>query len=67
MNFKALVNVLIADDLTAAFEPAIEEFDTDHVNVVMDIEGFADPLTLEFTLIEVESDDTPEFEMCTSL
>ena len=63
MDFPALVKVLTADDLNAAFEPASEEFDADHVNVAMDIEGFADPLTIQITQIEVESDSMSGFEM----
>lgn len=63
MNLKALVNVLTADTLAAAFEPASEEFDADHVNVVMDIEGFDEPITLQITEVEVESEGKSDFEM----
>ena len=63
MNFPALVKVLTADDLDAAFEPASEEFDADHVNVAMAIDGFSEPLTLQITQIEVESDNESDFEM----
>ena len=63
MNFQALVKVLTADDLSSVFEPADEDFDADHVNVTMDIDGFAEPLTLQITQIEVESDDMSGFEM----
>ena len=61
MDFPALVKVLTADDLDAAFEPASEEFDADHVNVAMAIDGFAEPLTLQITQIEVEPDNESEF------
>lgn len=63
MNFKALVKVLAADDLRAVFEPASEEFDADHVNVALDIEGFADPLILQITQIDVEPGHMSGFEM----
>ncbi len=63
MDFRVLEQVLNDDDLSAAFEAASEEFDTDRVDVAIDIEGFDEPLVLQITQIEVESDDEPEFEM----
>jgi len=63
MDFRVLEQVLTDDDLSAVFEPATEEFDTDRVDVAIDIEGFDEPLVLPITQIEVESDDESEFEM----
>ncbi len=63
MDFRVLEQVLTDDDLSAVFEPASEEFDTDRVDVAIDIEGFDEPLVLQITQIEVESDDEQEFEM----
>ena len=63
MDFRVLEQVLNDDDLSAAFEAASEEFDTDRVDVAIDIEGFDEPLVLQITQIEVESDDEQEFEM----
>ncbi len=63
MDFRVLEQVLTDDDLSAVFEPASEEFDTDRVDVAIDIEGFDEPLVLQITQIEVETDDEPEFEM----
>lgn len=63
MNLQALVEVLTADDLSAVFEPANEEFDADRVDVAMAIDGFADPITLQITQIEIEPDSMSGFEM----
>ncbi len=63
MDLAALCDVLDADGLTAVFEPESAEFDADRVDVALEIEGFADPLTLQITQVETNPDTLPDLEM----
>jgi hypothetical protein len=61
MNLLTLKDNISEDGLPASFEPATEGFDAERVNVKLDIDGFAEPLTLQIT--EIETDQIKDLEM----
>lgn len=54
MELQALERRLTGDGFIAAFVAASEDMDADHVNVALNTDGFARPLTLQITRIESE-------------
>ena len=63
MDLSKLQRVLFEDGLAAIFEPQDQEVDADRVSLALDVNGFADPLTLQITQIETAPGDLSDLEL----
>jgi hypothetical protein len=63
MDLPAIAAEMVADGLEAVFNEATEELPSDRIDVELEVTDFNEPLFMQVTQIDVDSEAMPEVEM----